>query len=122
MLAEGFDPAKNEKYLSPVGGGIDVGEKSRDAAIREVKEELGEEVDQLKLLGVIENIFMFNGQEGHEIVFIYEAKFKDSDIYQKHVLPGIETSGHRFEARWYDLKHIKSRETPVYPQGIIEML
>ena len=122
LLAEGFDPAKNEKYLSPVGGGIDVGEKSRDAAIREVKEELGAEADQLKLLGVIENIFMFNGQEGHEIVFIYEAKFKDSDIYQKHVLPGIETSGHRFEARWYDLKHIKSRETPVYPQGIIEML
>ncbi|EXJ09497.1 NUDIX domain protein [Nitrincola nitratireducens] len=122
MLAESFDPAKNERYLSPIGGGIDFGEKSRDAAIREVKEELGEEVDQLKLLGVIENLFMFNGQEGHEIVFIYEARFKDSDIYQKHVLPGIETSGHRFEARWYDLKHIKSRETPVYPQGIIEML
>ncbi|GAB2588304.1 hypothetical protein GCM10026986_14470 [Nitrincola alkalisediminis] len=68
MLAESFDPAKNERYLSPVGGGIDFGEKSRDAAIREVKEELGEEVDQLKLLGVIENLFMFNGQEGHSIL------------------------------------------------------
>jgi len=122
LLAESFDPAKNEKYLSPVGGGIDFGEKSAEAAIREVKEELGAEADKLKLLGVIENLFIFNSQEGHEIVFIYEAEFKDHSIYQKNLLPGIETNGHTFEARWYDLSIIKDSEIPIYPKGIIEML
>jgi 8-oxo-dGTP pyrophosphatase MutT (NUDIX family) len=122
LLAESFDPAKNEKYLSPVGGGIDFGEKSVDAAIREVKEELGAEVDQLKLLGVVESLFVFNSQEGHEIVFIYEAKFKDSCFYQSHVLPGIESNGHTFEARWYDLSSIKTSKIPIYPKGIIEIL
>ncbi len=122
LLAESFDPAKNEKYLSPVGGGIDFGERSADAAIREVKEELGANANNLKLLGVIENLFNFNNQEGHDIVFIYEAEFKDHNIYQKNVLQGIETSGHTFEARWYDLRIIKESEIPVYPKGIIEML
>lgn len=122
LLAESFDPAKNEKYLSPVGGGIDFGEKSADAAIREVKEELGTEAHQLKLLGVIENLFTFNGQEDHEIVFIYEAKFKDQSFYQKTTLPGIETNGHTFEARWYALKNIDNDQIKVYPEGIVGML
>jgi 8-oxo-dGTP pyrophosphatase MutT (NUDIX family) len=122
LLAESFDPAKNEKYLSPVGGGIDFGERSADAAIREVQEELGAEASKLKLLGVIENLFNFNNQEGHDIVFVYEAEFKDHSIYQKNVLQGIETNGHTFEARWYDLSIIKNSATSVYPKGIIEML
>lgn len=122
LLAEGFDPAKNEKYLSPVGGGIDFGEKSADAAIREVKEELDTEAHQLQLLGVVENLFIFDGKEGHEIVFIYEAKFKDESIYQKTIISGVESNGHAFEARWYELENINNSKIPVYPNGIVNLL
>jgi 8-oxo-dGTP pyrophosphatase MutT (NUDIX family) len=122
LLAEGFDPAKNEKYLSPVGGGIDFGETSADAAIREVKEELGTEAHQLKLLGVIENLFTFNGKEGHEIVFVYEASFKDQGVYQKAMLSGVETNGYIFAARWYELDNVKGGGLEIYPKGIAGML
>ena len=40
LLTECFDPAKNQHYLMPIGGGVDFGEKSSDAAIREVREEI----------------------------------------------------------------------------------
>lgn len=122
LLAEGFDPAKNETYLSPVGGGIDFGEKSADAAIREVKEELNTEAHELKLLGVVENLFIFNDKEGHEIVFIYEAKFKNESFYQETMISGVESNGYTFEARWYDLNSISSSGIPVYPNGIVNLL
>ena len=41
LLSEGYDPAKDEKYLIPVGGGIEFGEKAEEAAIRETLEEIG---------------------------------------------------------------------------------
>lgn len=122
LLAEGFDPAKNEKYLSPVGGGIDFGERSADAAIREVREELDTEAHELQLLGVVENLFIFDDKEGHEIVFIYEAKFKDESFYHKNTISGVESNGYTFEARWYDLSSISSSGIPVYPNGIVNLL
>lgn len=122
LLAECFDPAKDERYLSPVGGGVDFGEKSADAAKREVKEELGADIHQLKLLGVIENLFTYNGREGHEIVFVYEAYFKDDGFYAKASLSGVESDGHVFEARWYDLETIDNGKVNVYPVGLVPML
>ncbi|WP_147171793.1 NUDIX hydrolase [Pseudomonas sp. SJZ079] len=122
LLAQGFDPAKNEKYLSPIGGGIDFGEQSADAAIREVKEELGTEAHELQLLGVIENLFIFDDKEGHEIVFIYEGKFKDNSFYQKNMISGVESNGYTFEARWYDVNSLNSSGVPVYPNSIVNLL
>jgi 8-oxo-dGTP pyrophosphatase MutT (NUDIX family) len=122
LLAEGFDPAKKEPYLSPVGGGIEFGERSLDAAIREVKEELNTDAHQLVLLGVVENLFIYDRKEGHEIVFIYEGKFKDESLYREAVINGVESNGQAFEARWHDLDGLRSNQLPVYPNGLIDLL
>ena len=76
LLTECFDPAKNQNYLMPIGGGVDFGEKSSDAAISEVREEINAEICQLRLLGVIENLFAFNAQAGHEIVLFTKQNSK----------------------------------------------
>ena len=119
LLAEGFDPTSNETFLTAIGGGIEFGEKSIDAAAREVLEELGEEVTALTLLGVLENIFTFDGKAGHEMVFVYEGQFSDTRVYQREVLQGVETSGHRYQARWYEVSAI---DKAVYPRGVIDFL
>jgi 8-oxo-dGTP pyrophosphatase MutT (NUDIX family) len=122
LLAEGYDPLKDEKYVIPVGGGIEFGEKSTDAARRETFEEIGAEIDSLRLLGISENLFTFNGMKGHEIVFVYEAKFKDKSFYQQDELPGIEVNGERFIVRWFDENDIINGSLPFYPDGIADML
>lgn len=122
LLTECFDPAKNQHYLMPIGGGVDFGEKSADAAIREVREEINAEICQLRLLGVIENLFTFNAQAGHEIVFVYEAEFEDQAFYLEPELTVTESDGQVLKARWFDYSHIHSEDINVYPNGIKGML
>ncbi|WP_235907156.1 NUDIX domain-containing protein [Niallia circulans] len=51
LLSEGFDEVKQEYYYLPIGGGIEFGETSKEALIREVKEEINAKVDHIKYLG-----------------------------------------------------------------------
>lgn len=122
LLAEGFDPGKNEHYLMPLGGGIDFGETSASAAQREVLEEIGAQTHGIELLGVLENLFVFDGTPGHEIVFIHEARFVDPRFYAATELEGIETSGHRFVVRWVSLQQIHEDKLNIYPQGLLDLL
>jgi ADP-ribose pyrophosphatase YjhB (NUDIX family) len=82
---DGYDAAKGEIFYSPPGGGVEFGERAVDAARRELREELAAEVCGLTLLGVLENIFTFEGQPGHEIVFVFEARFADAALYEREV-------------------------------------
>lgn len=122
LLSEGYDPAKDEKYLIPVGGGIEFGETAEEAAIRETLEEIGAEIYDLSLLGVTENIFTFDNQKGHEIVFVYEAKLEDEDLYHKQEIIGVETNGESFVVKWFSEDEIKSNRVPFYPNGIAGLL
>jgi len=122
LLTEGYDPTKNEHYLIPLGGGIEFGENSERAAIREVFEEVGAETYDLQLLGVLENLFVFDGTPGHEIVFIYEAKFVDENLYQKPELDGFESNGVKINVRWFDQAVLKDNAVKIYPHGIVDLL
>ncbi len=122
LLSEGYDELKNEHYLRPVGGSIDFGETSEQAAKREVLEELGEESHSFKLLGVSENLFTFNGEKGHEIVFVYEAQFKNEAIYQEQLIQCIESNGVKFIAKWFNEDQLNNEKVNVYPEGIVSML
>ncbi|OLF54455.1 NUDIX hydrolase [Pseudomonas chlororaphis] len=122
LLAEGFDPGKNEHYLMPVGGGIDFGETSAAAARREVLEEIGAHIHGIERLGVLENLFVFDGTPGHEIVFIHEAQFVDPRFYAASELEGVETNGQRFAVRWVSLQQIRDQRLKVYPHGLLDLL
>ncbi|GEM_PF-2439429 len=55
-LAEEFTYAINEFKIEAAGGSPNVGESLEDAAVREVREELGVEVESLQKLGTYESI------------------------------------------------------------------
>ena len=44
LVAEGYDPVKNEHFYRPLGGGIEFGEYSEQTIRRELMEEIGAEV------------------------------------------------------------------------------
>ncbi|MBA0167979.1 MULTISPECIES: NUDIX hydrolase [Pectobacterium] len=122
LLAEGYDPVKNEHYVLPLGGGVDFGELSQAAAEREVQEEISAATKDFLLLGVSENIFSYNGKPGHEIVFVYEARFQDESLYQQDIIHGIETNGMPIITRWFDIDLLRSGEIKFYPNGIVDMI
>ncbi|MBJ9986324.1 NUDIX domain-containing protein [Acinetobacter sp. S40] len=117
LLSHGYDPSKNEHYLRPIGGSIEFGETSLQAIEREVFEEINQQITHPKLLGVLENLFSFNRQQGHEIVFLYEANFLDRKIYNQGEIKGHETDGSTYIAQWITLEQLASGY-PVYPKGI----
>jgi ADP-ribose pyrophosphatase YjhB (NUDIX family) len=63
-----------------VGGSVELGERSVDAVVREISEELGTTFLEPRLLGVLENVFVFEGTPGHEVVFLYAGELADPDI------------------------------------------
>jgi 8-oxo-dGTP pyrophosphatase MutT (NUDIX family) len=121
LVAEGFDELKNQKFYRPLGGTIEFGEYSDETVRRELMEEIQAEVSDLRYLGALENIFTFNGEKGHEIVFIYDGKLTDKTLYEKVLLQGDEP-GTALKAIWVDLCDIGPGSPPLYPTGLAELL
>jgi 8-oxo-dGTP pyrophosphatase MutT (NUDIX family) len=103
LVFEGFDAVKGSPYYRPLGGGIEPGETSEAALIREIREEINQAITDLRLLGVLENIFTVEQRMGHEIVFVYDGRFCDEQIYDLASLTIQEDSGETLRALWRDL-------------------
>lgn len=124
LVAEGYDPVKDEYFYRPLGGGIEFGETGIDTVCRELMEEINVEVDRpsLHYLGAVENIFTFNGIAGHEIVLVYDGVLKDSMLYDQTVIVGKEANGEDICAAWKDTDEFGNGKLILYPTGLLELL
>jgi len=87
-------------------------------------EEINVEVDResLKYLGMVENIFHFNGTPGHEIVLIYDGTLKESGLYDQAVITGQEVDGEEIHAIWKNITDFGEGKSILYPTDLVEML
>jgi ADP-ribose pyrophosphatase YjhB (NUDIX family) len=115
------DPEKGQDFYRPLGGGVKFGESADRAVRREILEEMDCEIEEIRLLGVLENQFTYNGKAGHEILFIYDAKFKDKSLYEVKHPPAHEGDKRHIRTKWIDPSK-KNRKTPLYPEGLRELL
>lgn len=103
-----------------VGGSVELGELSVDAVVREISEELGTILREPRLLGVLENLFVYEGAPGHEVVFLYSGELADPGTvpseggwFQDNGVPmfvewrAVDDSGH---------------EWPLYPSGAGDLI
>ena len=121
LVTESVDSIKQQTFYRPLGGGIDFGESSADAVIREVREEIGAEVANLRYIGTLENIFTYHGVPGHEIVQVFDGRLVNESIYKMILVPGVESDGTPFGAIWKSLDAF-SDDRPLYPHGLLELL
>lgn len=77
LAVKGYDDIKKETFYRLIGGGIEFGEKGEDTIKREFMEEFGFEPINIAYFTTAENIFKFNGVDGHEIVLVYKADLPD---------------------------------------------
>jgi 8-oxo-dGTP pyrophosphatase MutT (NUDIX family) len=123
LVAEGYDPVKMQTFYRPLGGGIEFGEYSEQTIHRELMEEIEVEVCKLKYLGTLENVFVFNGMPGHEIVQVYDGALKESGLYDQAVIVGKEAGmDEPFTAVWKSLNEFGDGKAILYPTGLLEML
>lgn len=114
LASRGFDEKKGESFCRGIGGSVNFRETSEEAMKREVKEELGCEVESLKLIDVIENIFTFNGEDRHQIVFLYTGDLSNQDLYKKDKIHIVEPYS-EFDAEWVPIEDILDKKVILYP-------
>jgi ADP-ribose pyrophosphatase YjhB (NUDIX family) len=68
-----FEQDKHGFYYV-VGGRIKINETSEDAAKREIYEEIGIKIKNIKLKAIVESFFEYDNRKYHEICFYYRYK------------------------------------------------
>lgn len=122
LVFEGYDAIKNKTYYRPLGGGIEFGENGEAAVRREIMEELHSEIDELKHLGFLENIFLHNGNMGHEIVMVYDGALVKAELYEQAEMEVIEANGERVHVVWKSLHEFGEGKSILYPTGLLKLL
>lgn len=120
LVGDGYDPTKNQTFYRPLGGAIEFGEYGEAALRREIQEEIAAEITDIRYLGMVENLFTFDGVPGHEIVLVYDATFADPQRYEQRSFVGDE-GGMPFTAQWLPPSAF-NKVTPIYPEGILAFL
>lgn len=118
FISEGYDPLKQQTFYRALGGGVDFGETSLEALKREFREETQAELTNIKYLGCLENLFVFNGQPGHEIIQVYQCDFVDTKFYQLESFVFVEGERQK-TALWVDINRFKSGELRLVPEQFL---
>jgi ADP-ribose pyrophosphatase YjhB (NUDIX family) len=119
LVFEGRDSVKRQTFYRPLGGGIEFGETAEVAVRRELREELAVDLDQVTLLGVVENIFQYQDAPGHEIVFLHTATIADPAFYHRDHPGTVLDSGSTVV--WLPIKDVIERRAILYPCELAEL-
>ncbi|MBD1940705.1 NUDIX hydrolase [Microcoleus sp. FACHB-68] len=121
FLSEGYDPVKQQTFYRAMGGGVDFGETSRQALEREFQEEIQAELTNIHYLGCLENLFVFNGNPGHELIQLYQCDFVDRKFYELEQFTFAEGERQK-TALWVDIERCKSGELRLVPEAFFDYL
>nr|WP_290224414.1 NUDIX domain-containing protein [Trichocoleus desertorum] len=121
FVSEGYDPVKQKTFYRALGGGVDFGETSLIALQREFQEEIQAELANIRYLGCLENLFVFDGRAGHELIQLYKCDFADPRFYELDELIFVE-GDRRKKALWVESDRFKSGELTLVPEQFFDYL
>ena len=113
LVSESSEPL----FQRPLGGHVEFGEYAVDTIHREFLEETTQVVTDVRLLGVLENIFGWRGGTEHEVVFIFTAAFASAAAYEIEEQRILDNPDRRVLWRPAD-----AVSPPLYPAGLPELI
>ena len=107
-------------HCALIGGRVAIGEDSEETIKREIKEEMGKEVEITGYIATIENFFKMNNKKYQEIMFIYRLEFlNEEDKKIEYTIKNIEGKEH-LQYEWLDLDTLEEQE--LVPKSIKQIL
>ncbi len=116
-----YDDKGQIKGWRPLGGGIEFGERAEDTLSRELREETGQGITNLTQIGVLQNLFDHEGSQGHEVVFVFTARFENETLYEADQLAFVEGDSAE-TAKWISLEKARAGRLNLFPDGLIDLL
>ncbi len=114
LVSKGYDKIKNEHFYRVLGGSLNEGENPEDGVRREIREELNSEIERLKFLTQIDNKFVFEDKEGHEIVNLFQGELVKKELESVSDIHIVEDH-YEFDACWIPISDIFEGKAILYP-------
>lgn len=98
------------------GGRAEFGEPAEQTLKREMKEEIGAEIEVVRLLWFVENFFTYDGFRYHEIGLFFLMKLPATSRYHDHSGPmPCDEEGSNLIFQWFPLKPDVLASLPLLP-------
>ena len=120
-VLKGSDPGDGRTFHRLLGGSVELGETSQTAVVREIAEELGATLLEPRLLGVVENVFTYDGAPGHEVVFVYAGRLAEGDVVPPEG-GWYDDVGIPMWVEWRPCGEGDADALPLYPDGVGKLL
>ena len=121
LATELTDAMTGRTVYRPPGGEIAFGERGQEAVIRSFREEFGAGLADVRPLATLESIFRVGGQDGHELVLVYEAAPVDPALWTQQRLLGHGPGGPT-SAVWVPADVFRRRDAVLLPEGMLALL
>jgi len=120
MIIRSTDPS-GEPFLRLPGGGIEPGERAVQAAVREVREEVGATLVNPRLLGVVENIFRTgNTASVHELYFVISGDLAEAGFSDPGWSGLVRGTGQPLA--WLTETDLRAGSTPFHPAAVLDLI
>ena len=114
-----LDTRSTRKLFLP-GGGVNLGERIEDALKREVKEEVGIEIEVIDFLKFKESFFYYDplNEAYHNFSFFFLCKARALDFLDNDKIDDEEA----FDPQWVEIKNLKAEDFQVFGREIMKFL
>jgi 8-oxo-dGTP pyrophosphatase MutT (NUDIX family) len=108
------------RSLALPGGGVEQGESSDAALVREMKEELGVDARLGRLLWVVQSLFVLKGERFHEIGFYWEMRLPERAACVRSDSFEAMDGGVRTQLAWVPLSELD--DVDLVPRFLVQGL
>ncbi|MFB6361377.1 MAG: NUDIX domain-containing protein [Halobacteriales archaeon] len=123
LVYEGTDPQSEEPFYRLLGGGVEPGEHSREAVVREFDEELGVALVDPELVGTFERVFEFDGATEHEVWRVYEGDLRSEWPYERDAFTFREPElDLELLATWMPVDRLREDDVTFYSEAVLDAL
>lgn len=120
LVESDTDPVTQKKYYRPLGGGIEFGEMAEETISREFQEELGLGIEHIRPITVLQNHFVYAGEERHEIIFVFKAEFIAPEAYLQNTYNRLDHLAAKVS--WVNKEEFRHNRLILYPNGLTDYI
>ncbi|EDX84119.1 hydrolase, NUDIX family, putative [Synechococcus sp. PCC 7335] len=122
FVSQGQDKKTKATFYRFLGGGIDFGETSKAALVREFQEEIQAELTDIEYLSCLDNIFTLNDKPKHELIQLFRCRFVDKAFYQLNKKFALVEGDRTTQAFWIKTADVLVGQRRLVPESCLKYL